>query len=184
MGGRNTQANGGGTSVALNTSYPYLTEGNTVYYAQWLADSCPVGQRAVAAQTYNISYSGGPYMFTASQDGVYQIEVWGAQGGNNLVGANQSTVFSGGKGGYTRGNVYLSAGQQLFVYVGGMPTSYVGGYNGGASVKNTEYTSQFGAAGGGASDVRLVSGAWDATASLNSRIIVAGGGGGAGSRGL
>jgi hypothetical protein len=111
------------------------------------------------------------------------VEAWGAQGGNNIIGANQSTVFSGGKGGYTRGNIYLSSGETLYLYVGGMPTTDVGGYNGGASVKTSEYTSQWGAPGGGATDVRLVNGAWNAATSLSSRIMVAGGGGGAGSRG-
>jgi hypothetical protein len=48
--------------------------------------------------------------------GTYQLEVWGTQG---------SPVY-GGKGGYASGEVYLTAGTTLYVYVGGMS-----GFNGG-----------------------------------------------------
>lgn len=92
-------------------------------------------------------------------------------------------MFSGGKGGYTKGTIFLSSGEQLYLFVGSTPTSATGGYNGGASNRPSEFTAQRGAAGGGATDVRIVNGTRDTATSLTSRIMVAGGGGGAGSRG-
>ena len=63
----------------------------------------------------------------------------------------------------------MSFREEIYFYVGGKGNTFNGGGAGanGATSKN----------GGGATDVRLVSGAWNNSASLNSRIMVAGGGG-------
>jgi uncharacterized protein (TIGR02145 family) len=90
--------------------------------------------------------------------GRYRIEVWGAQGWN------------GAGGGYSYGDITLNTSQTFYVYVGGGDK---GAFNGAG------YNSR-GAYAGGASDVRLTGGSWDAAASLRSRIIVAGGSGSGG----
>jgi hypothetical protein len=69
------------------------------------------------------------------------------------------------------------AGQKLYVNVGGAATGdrgESGGFNGGGS------SGHYGGGGGGASDVRTVSRSGDPLESLESRLIVAGGGGGSG----
>lgn len=117
------------------------------------------------------------YTFTAPEDGTYKLQVWGAQGGSY-----NTSYAVGGLGGYSTGNITLSKGEMLYIYVGGQgsystTTTYTtpsgGGYNGGGAA------GYCGGTGGGATDIRLVSGACSDSTSLLSRIIVAGGGGGA-----
>jgi hypothetical protein len=107
------------------------------------------------------SMTGNYQTFTAALTGKYKIELWGAQGEVSSVAT--------GFGAYTSGEIELDKGQVLYVYVGASGTN--GGYNGGGG----SYSSR---SGGGATDVRLVSGVWNDTTSLRSRIMVAGGGGG------
>jgi hypothetical protein len=105
--------------------------------------------------------------YTPTANGVYQLEVWGAKG------ANYNNT--GGAGGYSVGSVYLTAGTNLFVYVGGQGSGGTGGFNGGGTSNNT---SGYRAGGGGGTDFRLVGGNWNDPSGLLSRFIVAGGGGG------
>lgn len=86
------------------------------------------------------------------------IEAWGAQGGT-----------TGGQGGYAEGDLVVSPGQLVYVYVGGQgANSSAGGFNGGGNSLGSTY----GGSGGGASDVR------SGGQALSDRVIVAGGGGG------
>ena len=112
--------------------------------------------------------------------GEYTIECWGASGGGYITGA--SSVYTGGKGAYTKGTLeILNDTQTLYIYVGGEGSKYDinntqnGGWNGGGN-------SYLGYGGGGASDIRLVKGDndndWSDTTSLLTRIMVAAGGGG------
>ena len=90
-------------------------------------------------------------MFAVPITGWYKIELWGAGGTNT-------------KGGYSSGIIELNKNEHIYVYVG-----LSSGYNGGGA----GYTSTAGLAGAGATDIRYRG------ASLNDRIMVAGGGGGA-----
>ncbi len=99
------------------------------------------------------SYTGNVQTFTAPANGTYTLEVWGAQGGNG----------SGGEGGYSKGDITLSKGEVLYLYVGGS-----NGWNGGGTSGYAE------SVGGGGTDIRR------GGQTLNDRIIVAGGGGGNG----
>lgn len=140
--------------------------------------------------TWDYGYTGNTQTFTAPQDGLYTLEAWGASGGGH--NANMT-----GQGGYTKGTVKLRKGQTIYVYVGEQgkyivgsgedtahtgtkPASatYNGGGDGGYSMGNWGY--HLGGSGGGATDFRLVNGTWNNTSSLQSRILVAGGGGGCG----
>ncbi|MDR3302126.1 MAG: hypothetical protein LBT01_06320 [Spirochaetaceae bacterium] len=118
--------------------------------------------------------------FTATVAGTYKIQVWGARGGiyNNILG---------GAGGYAEGVVTLTLNQTLYVYVGGAGAVHTnsggaGGWNGGGKGGARNGSGYGGSGGGGASDVRLVGGAWNEADSLASRFIVAGGGGGKSTR--
>ena len=110
------------------------------------------------------SYTGSAQEYIAKEEGYYKVELWGSKGGG----------AGGANGAYTSGYIYLVPGEKLYVYVGqnfdtatnkkkfNSGTSNQGGYNGGS-----------------ATDIRLVNGAWDNATSLNSRIMVAAGGGSA-----
>lgn len=89
------------------------------------------------------------------------IETWGAQGGANWV--NNVNY-----GGYTKADFAVTPGETLYIYVGQQPNGITGGFNGGGNGEGA------GQGGGGATDVR------QGGTTLNDRIIVAGGAGGAG----
>ncbi len=114
------------------------------------------------------TYTGNYQEFTAEYTGWHQIELWGAGGGG-------STSLRG-KGGYTSGEIFLTGGDNMYIYVGnsGYSPSNNISFNGGG-VPDYTYSSLYG--GGGATDVRLVSGTWSNSESLASRIMVAAGGG-------
>ena len=119
------------------------------------------------------SYTGDVQTFVAPYTGNYKIELWGAQGPGNSG--------TGGKGAYTSGEILLQKGETLYVYVGNRLTyssSSCYGTNANAAFNGTTSGSCTG--GGGATDIRLVSGeTWYDLDSLKSRIMVAGAGGGA-----
>lgn len=106
--------------------------------------------------------------------GDYMIECYGAGGGVGYGSANPV-----GLGGYCRGEIKFEDSRLLYVYVGeyGNGQSTVVGFNGGGKAWST--SGHNGGRGGGATDIRLVGGAWNNAVSLRSRIMVAGGGGGA-----
>lgn len=99
--------------------------------------------------------------------GKYKFECWGARGG--ATGTPLSDGFYYGKGGYSSGELTLKKETTLYLYVG-LDGRKGYSFNGGGYATSCS--------GGGATDIRLVGGAWDNEQSLLSRIIVAGGGGG------
>ena len=103
--------------------------------------------------------------YIAPSAGWYKIELWGAAGGGT----------NGGRGAYTSGIMYLESNERLYFYVGEQGASEAS-FNGGGAGNTSNYY-----AGGGATDVRLISGPWNDETSIDSRIMVAAGGGGAGS---
>lgn len=127
--------------------------------------------------TYN--FTGNYQTFTTPYTGMYKIELWGAQGGPSL-----QNIDPGGLGAYVSGNIQLNDSTNLYVYIGNYghePSNLANPFNGGGM---PDITGQFPEShsglysGGGATDVRLVSGEWDNIESLRSRIMVAAGGGG------
>jgi hypothetical protein len=112
---------------------------------------------------WNYDYTGNWQTFVAPEDGIYKLEVWGAGG----LCSDAQNASLGGNGGYAAGTIELKLGQLLYIYIGEATKGTA--FNGGAQ------------AGGGATDIRLVAGStWNDALSLNSRILVAGGGGGTG----
>ena len=102
--------------------------------------------------------------------GIYFLEVWGAQGGNS---AGYTGI--GGYGGYSAGIYIARRTTTLYLHIGGSsPGSLPSkpGYNGGSiSIYACD------GPGGGATDFRTSSKNWNED--FDSRIIIAGGGGGA-----
>ena len=179
--------------IIQNASSQALGKGN---YAAFTATS-RAENRAWCYYVAKFPYAGKYQQFSVPLAGTYSLECWGAQGGDSRESA-LGNIGEGGKGGYVKGSISLGSSDVLYVYVGNKPavnTTYDtsakwtnGGttdtgvflFNGGgeASSRNNIDTS----CGGGASDVRTVkhtgSDGWSGAGSLNSRIIVAGAGGG------
>ena len=105
--------------------------------------------------------------------GEYLIECWGASGGDR--------DGLGGRGAYVSGVLPLYEDTTVYVYVGeqGSIDNVRKTFNGGGSQNLPRASIQYAGSGGGASDVRLINGSWDNESSIQSRIIVATGGGGA-----
>ena len=121
----------------------------------------------------NCPYSGSAKSITLPK-GQYQLECWGAQGGNGTNNTSQP----GGKGGYSKGIITLNKKTNLYLYTGGQGlngTTYnsngattAGGFNGGGSATSVNNRGS----GGGGTDIRI------AVDSLYARVLVAGGGSG------
>lgn len=136
--------------------------------------------------TYNdYHYTGGIQTFTVPITGLYQFEVWGAQGGS-------SGVYAGPKGGWCFGCKVLTKGQVLYIVCGGQGTRatygqpVAGGYNGGGNTKSTVYSGyvKMPGSGGGATHIATRSGLLYTLENYKSDVlIVAGGGGGSGDPG-
>ena len=118
-------------------------------------------------------------------DGIYTLDVRGAQGGTTNNFGSTTYQGTGGKGGRSYGDYQATAGDVVYVVVGkqgtapaynttGSTASY-GGYNGGGHVTNWDTNSSMVAGGGGCTHISTASGALSST---KSAIIVAGGGGG------
>jgi len=134
----------------------------------------------------NFNYTGTPQEFIVPVDGIYKLEVWGAEGGSGGY-FSSTNISEGGKGGYASGVLTLAKDTVFYIYVGEQGKGYnkesikmsgskEGGWNGGgSSLSDTGATG-----GGGATDIRLFKDVWNDSTSLLSRIIVAGGGGGGG----
>jgi len=123
----------------------------------------------VNAGVMSFQFTGSQQTFVVPTD-VYTISIsaWGAQGMRN-----QGNV-AGGLGGFATGDLAVSPGQVLAIYVGqGGSMTPMGGFNGGGVAGNGAQPAVAGG-GGGASDVRI------GNFGLSDRVIVAGGGGGAG----
>lgn len=141
------------TAAATSASCTALVS----YSSPVVVNSCTA---SVVSQTFNFTGSTQTFVVPSGVSSL-TIETWGAQGGANWV---SNTNF----GGYNKGTFTVTPSQTLQVNVGGQPTTTLGGFNGGGSGDGA------GKGGGGATDIRV------SPYSLNDRIIVSGGGGGAG----
>lgn len=159
---QNTVAPSSGWTVFTNGTT--LTKNSGVYYL-WIKASDNVGNEsttvsnlfAVVTAVNNFTYTGAVQNYVVPLTGTYRFEVWGAAGAN-----------FGGNGSYAKGEMALTAGQTIKIYVGG--SGDTSGFNGGGTAGTG---ANVGYRGGGATDIRTVD-------TLAGRIIVAGGGGGAG----
>jgi hypothetical protein len=153
-------------SLPVGTTFYYKIAARYTDTAQSCNASCfsaytsPVVSAAtVFANGTIFEYTGAPVAYTVP-DGVswLQVDSQGGQGGT--AGTNG---YSGGLGGRARATIPVTAGETLFVYVGGsgggvtrtydtslsLPFTYSSGWNGGGTGNNTNA-----GGGGGASDIR------------------------------
>jgi len=141
-------------------------------------------QLKTSKMEYNFDYTGGEQTFTVPYDGKYQLETWGAQGGEI------DELYHGGFGGYSLGMMTLSKKEKLYINVGGagvssekLGISTLGGYNGGGSgIGNPSTdTNQTARGGGGATHISTITGLLSSLKNnISSILIVSGSGGGAG----
>lgn len=154
------------TQEWCDTNIEYFTDNITIQYelptVYDLTSTIP--DKIKTGDILNCPYSGSVKSIILPK-GQYQLQCWGAQGGNYI---NDS--FQGGYGGYSIGTLTLSKKTTVYLQVGGKgsDSTTAGGYNGGGEgIMN-------GRGGGGASDIRI------GQDSLYARVIVAGAGGGSG----
>lgn len=124
-----------------------------------LTSSIPSSSSLKTGDILNCPYS-GTYKTITLPKGQYKLECWGAQGGY------RSDSTYGGKGGYSVGTITLITTTTMYLYSGGAGNTggINGGFNGGGLRDGCN-------GGGGASDIRITAN------DLQSRVIVAGGGG-------
>ncbi len=153
--------------------------GNGTYTLMGSTEGCPdvfttkvqISNSLVLSKATTFGYTGTAQCVVLPA-GKYKVEAWGAGG---LNGSYYHTGI-GGYGGYTAGEIQLPTATSFIIYVGSKPSSVSQrGFNGGG--KGFVYYGS--GSGGGASDIRLLNAAWDNFNGLKSRIMVAGGGGGA-----
>lgn len=109
-----------------------LDENSKYYFIIYVVDdednseiSEPKDATTGTIQSYTFSYTGEIQEWTAPKAGIYKLETWGAQGGDATDGTNTAR---GGYGSYSVGEVALTAGDKLYINVGGQ-----NGYGGGGS---------------------------------------------------
>jgi glycine rich protein len=146
---------------------------------------------SASTQTFGFTGLEQPYMVPAGVHSVHVIAV-GAMGGSGSD-SGENIGGSPGFGARVEADLPVTAGQILFIEVGGTGADGggivgggAGGFNGGGSSNNGEFHEP-GGGGGGATDIRtcsmLAAGCALAPDTLSSRLLVAGGGGGGGSDG-
>lgn len=123
--------------------------------------------------SWSYAYNGGVQEFTVPCEGLYKLEVWGAQGGSI------SGYATGGLGGYSSGYIELAKDNKLYVVIGSVSYNGGGGSDGGSSDQKQR------ANGGGATHIAKVTGTlssigYSSFVTNGNGLIVAGGGGGAG----
>lgn len=119
-------------------------------------------------------YTGNVQCFVAPYTGWYVLKTWGAQGGTIAHNGDGYgfAVGAGGAGGFSQGDIFLTQGEILSIYVGGAGSDIAGGYNGGGFATGWNAADHCMAGGGGATDIRRYGTGFD------NRVIIAGGGGG------
>ena len=162
-----------GISVAGDKGLISGLTANSVFFADVTvsSDKCPGQSWTKTLEVRReFGYTGGQQSITLAA-GKYKMECWGARGGGGYS--------SGGNGGYASGKLLLNSSGTFYIHVGQLgvvstATTYGGG--GGGGISNRGWGN--GGQGGGATDIRTVSSAWNNATGLRSRIMVAGGGGG------
>lgn len=126
---------------------------------------------------FTFGYVGTQMQEITLPSGLYNLQVWGAQGGSSVAYSSGSkfslSAKAGGRGGYSEGILRLTSDTTLYVFVGGRGSD---GSESSNKIGNNHY--YWSAANGGdATDIRLVN-SYNSNAAMLSRFIVAGGGGG------
>ena len=174
----------GCASTARTEYWSDVNVGGGLYSGQYVKTVIQ-SDRNSANIVANFTYSGTPLTFTIPWYGNYTLTVYGAQGGS------VNSTLAGGRGAIVSGKLDLNKNAALYVYVGAQGnTTGADAWNGGGHMHQPTHSDNnkwikagsVSCGGGGATDIALQNagtGNWKTNAHLYSRIIVAGGGGGA-----
>lgn len=162
------------------TNNQKATEINNAISINNITDDTTCTVYSVSPEILNINYTGKEQIYIVPKTGNYKLETWGAQGGS-------ISGYTGGLGGYSKGEVTLTKYDILYINVGGAGIGATGtgqtlngGYNGGGKVIGRGNVNHINASGGGATHIAKKSGLLETLANnINSILIVSGGGGGA-----
>ncbi len=119
-------------------------------------DTCAAG----GFQAFNYTGTQQTWVVPAGVTSI-TVDAYGAQGGSN----SPTNVNYGGR---VQADIPVTPGTTIYIYIGEKPNGVTGGWNGGGNGETG------GQGGGGATDIRI------GGTTLNDRVIVAGGAGGAG----
>ncbi len=177
--------------VNVNSSTGVLTAGNSLVSNGTATITVTATGNYSGTATYTVTtrnyadfnYTEGMQSISLPK-GKYQLEVWGAEGGNAWQYVEPTD--RSGRGGYAEGEKTLSKTTTLFICVGGhgKPINrdgspdgggdHTGGYNGGGDSGNA------GPSGGGATHIATATGVLSSLSSNKSAVLIVAGGGGAG----
>lgn len=117
---------------STSTTIYALDEETRYFWVIFLTDeqgntaiSDPVDCKTDVYESWSFEHSEEIQTFTVPKTGIYQLETWGASGGQ---AENEGLTARGGYGAYSTGEIQLTAGQTLYIGVGGQ-----NGYNGGGN---------------------------------------------------
>ena len=166
-------------TVTIKVTEPHVAD--TYYYINYTKD--------LNFETNGYDYTGSYQVFEAPWTMKYKMEVWGANGGT--ARCNGSVCGAGGGGGYASGILEMTKGEKVYIFVGQQGENSITyhdtrtSYNGGGYGTYDGSDDETAGGGGGATDIRYFLNEddnllyWDNPTSLASRIMVAGGAGGA-----
>lgn len=169
-----------GTGISYQPGQSIVPASNTAAKTELFA----IWKKATAKE---FGYTGSTVTYTIPSRGRYKLEVWGAQGGS------YDSTYYGGYGAYATGDIFLNAGDKLYISVGAegksapKPISSTfttpATFNGGGKADATKDCDNFAASGGGATHIASQTGQLSSLSSnVNTIYIVAAGGGGASAR--
>ncbi len=130
-----------------------------------------IAPEIVVGTEYDFNSTTDYQIFVAQEKGYYKLEAWGSASATRHDNLHAS-------GSYTSGNIYLAKDEKIYIYTGNSQGYNGGGLGGYVTSPEQNTTTRIGVNGGGATDFRLVSGSWNDSDSLSSRIMVAAGAGG------
>ena len=171
------------TATSGGTYYVHVKDkAGNMDYKEFKIASALFCQYSPGQVVKEFSYKGSVEEYAIPCDGVYKLEVWGAQGGSCSSYYSSGT---GGLGGYAYGNKTLTKNTILYIGIGQQPSTNTktGGYNGGgtsSAISNGIMQNESGG-GGGATHIASTTnrGVLANYSSYRSEVlIVAGGGGG------